>query len=258
MKGGERMQVRIFLSTVVAGVREFFRFVRLRTGLYKKRRVDVLASSDFGKALAALSACRQFSAYVEIGTAHGLGSTKCIMDALLARPDDCHLWSVESVRFMHAVAVRNWRSVDTHERLTLVRGTVAPAAEMMTWDEARADPAFSDFYTYSDYRRKVKTQSDTPDANPYLPKDIDVLLLDGGEFTSYAEYKRLAARAKVIFLDDAQTAIKNRRVRQEMLASGEWKTIIDVAGERNGWGVYCRPEFNNLLTDMLSAYTGLR
>lgn len=252
------MKVRILLFAMVARVHEFFRFVRLRTGLYKRQRADIVASSDFGKALSVLSACSQFSVYVEIGTAHGIGSTKRIMDALLARPDDCCLWSVESMRFMHSVATKNWQSVDTRGRLTLVHGTVAPASEMMTWDEVRADPAFSDSYIFSTYAGNVQTQSKAPDANPHLPKDIDVLLLDGGEFSSYAEYKALAACAKVICLDDAHTAIKNRRVREELLAADEWQIIVDVAKERNGWSLFCRPELSALLTDALKSHISLR
>ena len=90
--------------------------------------------------LAAFAACRLFSKYVEIGTATGLGSTKTIMDELLARSDECRLWTVESVRFMHAIAVENWHGTDTRGRLTMIYGTAVPACQMMSWEEAVAEP----------------------------------------------------------------------------------------------------------------------
>lgn len=237
----------------MAKVREFLRFLRLGAGVYKGSGGEVSTGENFGKALAALAGCREFHNYVEIGTAHGLGSTKRIADVLLARPDDCRLWTVEAFRFAHAVAARNWRDVDLRGRVVFVHGTVAAAA-MMTYDEVCADANYQPsehVYSFASWEKNKLAVDSAPDALPHLPKEIDVLILDGGEFGSYGEYRALESRAKVICLDDSVTAIKNRRVREELIASGEWVLAAEKATERNGWSVFCRREWQDTVTPIL-------
>ncbi len=240
-----------------AGVlRESLRYLRLWAGMYSRRRADVASGEGFGAALAALASCRRFSRYVEIGTAHGLGTTKLITDALLARPDDCRLWTVESHRFTYQVAVRNWRGAETRGRLVLIYGAATGVGDMMQWEEICADPNYDEtksVYSFSSYEKGKAAQQNAPDAKPLLPEEIDVLLLDGGEFSSYGEYKALAGRAKVICLDDSHRAIKNRRVREELLAAEEWAAAADMPNERNGWSVFCRRELLETVAPLLRA-----
>ena len=86
------------------------------------------------------------------------------------------------------------------------------------------------------------TQTESPDAKPHLPTEIDVLILDGGEFSSYGEFKALGEKARVICLDDSHRAVKNRRVREDLAASNEWYALVDRPDERNGWSIFCRKE----------------
>ena len=243
-------------NIVIAAFRDWLRLLRVRAGLYASNAGgDISADGNQGATLAALAACPQFSRYVEIGTAHGIGSTKRIMNELLARTDECRLWSLESVRFIHAIAERNWKDADTRGRLVLLHGTAASADTMMTWEEVQNDPNFaakSDMYKRG-YEKNRAAQNSAPDAMPHLPAEIDVLLLDGGEFSSYAEYKKLGERAKVIFLDDSFSAIKNRRVREELLCANGWKIAADFPNERNGWAVFCRAEIYETVAPLMPA-----
>ena len=233
-------------SAAAAKVRGVLRLVRLRTGIYPKRRADIGSEHTFGSALAALAECKRFSKYVEIGTAHGLGSTKIIADILLARDDSCCLWTVEAVPFMHAVAVGNWRDTDLRGRVIFVHGAVA-AGGMMTWDEVREH--YPDKIDLPGYEHHKAIADNAPDAMPRLPEEIDVLLLDGGELYSYGEYRALEGRAQVICLDDIHN-IKNRRVREEMLASDKWGLAAEDAEERNGWSVFCRREWQDTVASV--------
>lgn len=244
------------LSLAAAKVREVLRFVRLYAGVYHNSRGggDIPADDNFGKALVALAQSQRFHNYVEVGTAHGLGSTKRIADVLLSRPDSCCLWSVEVFRFVHAVAVRNWRNTDLRGRLILIHGAVAPDG-IMPWNEVIADSAYrpdANVYSPATYEKVKQSANDAPDAMVHLPQEIDVLLLDGGELHSYGEYRALAGRAKIICLDDSATAIKNRRVREELLANDEWKVVIDKPQERNGWCIFCRREYVETITPILT------
>ncbi|MGI9337350.1 MAG: hypothetical protein ACR2P4_02415 [Gammaproteobacteria bacterium] len=241
------------LSLVVGKAREFLRFARLRAGIYRGIRADIPADDNFGKALVALAQCQSFHNYVKIGTAHGLGSTKRIADILLSRPDSCCLWSLEASRLNHTVAVHNWQNADLRGRLILIHGTIA-ADNMMTWEEVQADPIYqggNHTYTFDSYHKYKKVADDAPDAMSHLPPDIDVLLLDGGELHSYGEYRALAGRAKIICLDDSFSVIKNRRVREEMLADDKWQIVIDNPQDRNGWCIFCRPEYLAIVKSIL-------
>lgn len=238
------------LSLAAGKVREFLRFARLRAGMYDTKQADIVKTDNFGKAIAALARCGNFANYVEIGTAHGLGTTKIIADELLARSDSCRLWTVEASRLHHTIAVRNWRNADLRGRLIFIHGAIA-ADDMMTWDEVQADPVYRDgnhLYTYDSYHKYKKVADGAPDAAAHLPRDIDVLLLDGGELHSYGEYRALAGRAKVVCLDDSFTVIKNRRVREEMLADDKWQTVADKPDERNGWCIFCRRELSETVS----------
>ena len=73
----------------------------------------------------------------------------------------------------------------------------------------------------------------------WLPQQIDVLLLDGGEFSSYSEYLFLKDRGvKWLILDDVNVR-KNRRVLAEAVSSGEFH-LIWKSDERNGAAVLIR------------------
>ena len=242
------------LSLAVGKVRECLRFVRLRLGMYSGNRADVIDTDTFGKVLTALAQCRRFVNYVEIGTAHGLGTTKLIADALFARPDGCCLWSVESDAFVYSVAIRNWRNTNLRGKLIFIHGAVAADA-VMTWDEIQAEPEYKP-ETHDYFRalyEKDKNIAKAPEAMLHLPQDIDVLLLDGGLFYSYGEYRALADRAKVICLDDI-CVIKNRRVRAEMLESDKWVLAADNPQERNGWSVFCRREYLATIAEITTPY----
>ena len=250
MQEQQRYRKKGFWSLRVLAVRERLRFLRLRAGLYKKsEKGEVIRAENFGIALAKIAACRRFSKYVEIGTATGLGSTKTIMDELLARPDECRLWTVESVCIMHVVAVENWRGIDTRGRLTLIYGAATPASEMMTWEEAVAEPHAAPLLHA--YEKNRITHAESPDAKPHLPTEIDVLILDGGEFSSYGEFKALGEKAKIICLDDSHRAVKNRRVREDLAASDEWRALADRPDERNGWSIFCRKDLFEFMRSIM-------
>ena len=59
-----------------------------------------------------------------------------------------------------------------------------------------------------------------------LPDEIDFLILDGGEWSTYPEWERLKDRTKIVFLDDIDT-FKTRKIRSEILSNLNYKSISD-------------------------------
>ncbi len=66
-----------------------------------------------------------------------------------------------------------------------------------------------------------------------IPSIFDVILLDGGEFTTYHEFQILKNKCKVLMLDDTQ-ADKCKYIVQELLSDPSWK-IVKHEKYRNGY-----------------------
>ena len=78
--------------------------------------------------------------------------------------------------------------------------------------------------------------STQPCVLPQLPETIDLLVLDGGEYTTYPEFVALRDRTRIFALDDT-AILKCSRVRKELLESGVTVYKEDLK-DRNGWGIY--------------------
>ena len=66
---------------------------------------------------------------------------------------------------------------------------------------------------------------------------FDVVLLDGGEYTTYFEYQILRNRTKYLLLDDVEVE-KCKRIRRELLNSSQWELIAEDLALRNGWSAF--------------------
>ena len=65
-----------------------------------------------------------------------------------------------------------------------------------------------------------------------LPNIFDVILLDGGEFTTWYEYLIIKDKCKILLLDDINT-LKCKKIKDDILNSNNWQ-IIFIDNERNG------------------------
>jgi hypothetical protein len=68
---------------------------------------------------------------------------------------------------------------------------------------------------------------------PNLPTVFDVILLDGGEFTTYYEFQLLKNRCKILMLDDINVD-KCKLIVSELYSDPSWK-IIKQENVRNGY-----------------------
>lgn len=69
-----------------------------------------------------------------------------------------------------------------------------------------------------------------------IPDIFDVLLLDGGEFTTWYEYQQLKDKCNLIILDDTNTS-KCKDIKSELKNSNDWNLIIE-SDERNGYAIF--------------------
>ena len=198
-----------------------------------------------GELIYSLSSDKDNLVFVETGTWNGQGSTKCFMDALFKRNDDSILYSIESHKVYYDQAKHYWDPITfsyKKEKLKLMLGRIIEPEDILSIEEIEASqvtPTHPDWKVWHATDIKFYNNPECKNINNELPKNIDVLLLDGGEFSSYAEYVNLKDRTKILLLDDTNV-LKNHKVKQEILLSDEWSLLLDYSNERNGFMAFHR------------------
>jgi hypothetical protein len=168
---------------------------------------------------------------VEIGTWFGGGSTECLKGGLILDDQeflsiDCALDKVEAARKRH-----------DDNRIAIMHGTIVLPGEFPMF-VGHPSARFEDYY-----EPEKQSNASAPYIMDKIPSHIDLLLLDGGEWTSAVEFRKLHDRCKIIALDDTHPdkSIKNVESRLALIEMG-WKPIMDRQSDRNGWCVFKRKE----------------
>lgn len=171
---------------------------------------------------------------VEIGTWNGMGSTKCIYDSIIENnKKDYLVYSLESNQAFHNLAINNLPPL---VNFNLVLGKILEACDTINPDlyndiffqECSRDLQKSWLIEDIDNYNKVKNVIDI------IPKVVDLLILDGGEFSSLAEFNKLKDRTTYFILDDINT-IKNFEIANIMRSSNNYQILFDCKNDRNGF-----------------------
>lgn len=204
---------------------------------------QILPESNFGQVLTKLASLS--NTIVEIGCWRGGGSTKCLALGLV-RPDQ-RMWSIDISPEMVAEA----KAGNPDPRITFLCGTVLTPEE--------CDITGAGVYRGQTRNKMIPTEqpqmgeaiqqlgdcSRTAYVGDQLPEQIDLMLFDGGEFTSRFEFLKYYKRCKVIALDDIRrdVAWKNYQNHQGLmspLSPTGWNILFHRPFERNGWSVFYR------------------
>jgi len=207
-----------------------------------------------GEKIYQLSGIKEFRNYVEIGTWNGQGSTKCFMDAILFRNDNSCLYSLESNKAFHEMAKKYWRPVFSvpkgKAKIRLIYGRIIEMSEMFTCEQIPEEMS-ADVVNYGRWREEdILNYAQSPNVIVMLPEGIDVLLLDGGEFSTYAEFHKLKKRTGVVLLDDTKS-MKCKEIRRELLKDGMWRVVYDLPEEKNGVCIAYRQDYYDYLKDKI-------
>ena len=177
---------------------------------------------------------------VEIGTWTGMGSTKCIIDGLLERSDDYKFITVELYPEMYAIASQNLNPY-LNQKIVLLNGSIIQYDDVFWFDHKSINFSGHDVESQHArlyYEKDLNFLKNSVNVLPILPPTIDLLVLDGGEYTTYPEYKLLKDRTKIIALDDTNTN-KCKKIRAELIQEN-YKMLIDVPSERNGISIFSK------------------
>jgi hypothetical protein len=182
--------------------------------------------------------------FVEIGSWNGRGSTKCVMDALVDRFDECILYSLEASKPFFESGREYWRhrlqsyNSIIQGRLKLIHGRIMEASDMLSIDEIMKDPMAKPEWRRF-YANDLESFKTCENVENLLPETIDVLILDGGEFTTEIEYQKLKDRSRIIICDDS-SMYKCDKIRKELIEDTNFVTLIDEPKARNGFCAFER------------------
>ena len=199
---------------------------------------QITLDSPFGAKLAEIAANPKYKVFVEVGTWNGRGSTECLVAGILRqeKPGNCHLYSIEANAQMFLTALNFWIQKG-HPFLHLLFGHLH--GQIMTREEVEAHPAFPAVKEH--YQLWYEDEAKSLTASPLLqnlPTFADVVLLDGGEFTTAGDWAVLKEMVpRIVALDDT-CIIKTSRILEELTAAG-WRTLAS-GDDRNGWAILSR------------------
>ena len=213
---------------------------------------QVNRGSLFGEKIFQYSTNKNFTNFVEVGTWNGEGSTKCFMDALLKRTDKSCLYSLEANIEFYKQASNYWAPVlmgptRAYNKLNLLYGRIIEVEDLVAVEEVKKHSIF-DQHPWLEWReRNVSEYRQCTNVLGYLPREIDILCLDGGQFSTRAEFNTLKDRTKVVMLDDTAT-FKTEAIKKEILSQPDiWSVVLDRPQERNGIMIACKSEYSHLL-----------
>lgn len=183
--------------------------------------------SELGEIIYDYAKNKKYKSFLEIGTWNGEGSTRCFIDGLLTRNDEYSFISLETSKdFFDAATAYNKKILNP--KINIVYGRIIENEDLITDSPIDRHKQFlkEDQFDYSI----------CPNVWENIQRQFDVVLLDGGEFSTFAEYKKLEPLTKIFLLDDSKM-LKNNLVVKSLSENNNW-TQIKNSNARNGFAIY--------------------
>jgi hypothetical protein len=178
--------------------------------------------NKLGKYIVQIAENPNVKTIVEIGTWNGLGTTRCVLHGFQkANKTDYNFISLECSPEMHAEAIKN-NANNLNKNFKIIFGKVVSENDITSWFDVNSLSSEQKDWL----RQDIIWMKNVPNVIETLPKKIDFLILDGGEFSTYLEWTALKDRVKYIALDDT-SSLKCKKVREEILVSTDFKILVD-------------------------------
>ena len=174
---------------------------------------------------------------IEVGTWNGQGSTVCVMNAIINKTNSI-LYSIEANKEMYERAVSFWNKYDTSNKLNLINGTlhnkIVSRDYIMKWFNTNHVPYENEHYI----PEKKCLESNV--VNTDIFKDMDVIILDGGEYTTKEDFNILTKFKPSFIVMDDSNVFKCKDCRQILLNLSEYILYSEDLNDRNGWSIFIR------------------
>ena len=173
---------------------------------------------------------------VDIGTWNGMGTTLCILKALEDRKAfDTNLYSLELYENMYKIALANLKEYITKfKNFKLLHGKIVNLEDIFEWFDHSSINFVRDQHAAIWYNKDLYSIYKAPNVLNMLPSQIDLLILDGGEYSTYPEWLKLKDRTRFFILDDTKL-LKCKKIREEVISNPEYTVLFDIQHDRNGY-----------------------
>jgi hypothetical protein len=196
---------------------------------FEKGQIDL--KSEVGRWIYFLSSLSSTSVIVEIGTWNGKGSSNLIACGVIKSQNLNK--TVIGLEINKNLVTKARKNLKKYQFFKVLHGSIINVSEVDEVD--RVDLTGPEINWLRDDLIDIEK---APNVLDQIPSEINLLLLDGGEFTTYAEYKNLKNRIKgYVILDDTES----RKCRRVLLEAKKEKLVIFESHERNGTAVLYIP-----------------
>lgn len=194
--------------------------------IFAKSRVtkgQVSPNSRLGQWITLLAGAQSVEVILEIGTWKGLGSTLCIHNGMLPQTK---AFSLEVNPEFYAQALKN---LPEGSSVRLLFGSIIRSDVLDSSDLTEEEKEW--------FANDSVLIDSAPDVMGDIPERIDLLVLDGGEFGSWAEFSKLEPRITGFVVLDDTVVRKNMKVDKFLSKSEKWE-LLDRGTDRHGWSVW--------------------
>jgi len=195
-----------------------------------QRNLGQICEDDFSVDIETYAANPNYKTFLEIGTWNGLGSTKAFSNGFKDRTDDYVFYSLECNKDKSEDAAKLYRNNQKIHILNEVLWNEQPSDFYDIFPQCRTDELFR-HWNEVDIVNMKRCNLFLDRKN--LPDIFDVVLLDGGEFTTYYDFQVLKNRCKILMLDDINVD-KCKLIVREIVSDPTWK-IVKQLDVRNGY-----------------------
>ena len=209
-------------------IRKLVPYIKYRFELLSRnKRGQITLNSEIGKWLQLISSLNSTHTIMEIGTWNGAGSSKVICESIVhyrTTGNDVNVIGLEIDRKQYEIAKKNLKK---YNFFNVVLGSVV--------EKTSLDNELLDKTEKIEFEIDSKNLESVPNILNIIPLKLDLLVLDGGGFSTYQEFQLLGPRAKYIILDDTKIR-KSKKILDEA-KTGKKFTVIFESDERNGTAV---------------------
>ncbi len=196
-------------------------------------RGQINIEQDFGKIIFELSSNPENKILVDIGTWNGLGSTKCFIEGMKLNKSSI-LYTIENNEEKYQSTMNRLSPIINELGLNVnfVNGTLINNNDIDNW-LVKENIILNENEKYwllidkSNSKNLIKLDC----------QEIDVLLIDGSEFSGYLEMILLKDISNYILLDDVNS-IKNKYSREYLLKDENFELISEDLSSRNGYSIF--------------------
>jgi hypothetical protein len=195
-----------------------------------KHNLGQICNNNFSMEIKKYASNLNFKTFLEIGTWNGLGSTKAFSEGFSNRNDDYIFYSLECNKDKSLDANNLYKHNHSMHILNEVIWNEEPSNFYEIFPECKTNRLYKHWNEIDLINMKKCNLFLNRES---IPEIFDVILLDGGEFTTFYEFQLLKNRCKILMLDDTETN-KCKLIVNEILQDKSWRIIMRET-ERNGF-----------------------